>query len=176
MATSNRPFINVDLFTDAYRVTGRVAASSGGLVTELNNSNTDFLDLEDAYVSRVHEPGKIIANYSLASFRKQNINFIVLSDRREGLSLGNLHSKSVYTRGRPIQVFLTVPSFEVHGEVMFEVKASPSNIMLAIPGQYQPIFAATASASLYPDIAYNGDLILVHKTAIGVFCLSLNKN
>jgi hypothetical protein len=38
-------------------------------------------------------------------------------------------------------------------------------------GRYQLIFSAKALASLYPDISYSGDLILVQKDRIGIFCL-----
>jgi len=42
-------------------------------------------------------------------------------------------------------------------------------------GSFQLVFAAKASASLYPDISYSGDLMLVHKDRIGIFCLDPNK-
>ena len=75
--------INVDLFTDAYRVTGHVMVGTGGIHAELANPNSDFLELQDAYISRIHLPGEIISHYKVAAFRKENINFIVLQDRRE---------------------------------------------------------------------------------------------
>src|SRR5690606_26048779 len=119
-----RNLINLDIFTDAYRVTGRALVATGGIHAELGNPNSKFLELQDAYISRTHEPGVIIANYKLASFRKDNINFIVLSDRRDGIPVGTQHGRSVFTRGRHIPVFLTVPSFEIRGEVIHEGKIS----------------------------------------------------
>ena len=171
MATFGRHTINLDLFTDAYRVSGRTQVSSGGLLSELNNANTDYLELEDAYISRIHEPGKIIANYEEASFRKDNLNFVVLQDRREGTSMGTTHGRSIFARGQPIEVFITVPSFEIRGEAMHDGKRTPTAILVNTLGNFQPIFKAEASASLYPDISYTGDLILVHKGQIGIFCL-----
>lgn len=171
MAGLGRHLINLDLFTDAYRVTGRVAVGSGGIMSELSNPNSKYLDLEDAYVSRIHEPGKIVSNYTLASFHKDNINFIVLQDRRDGLSIGSTHGRSIYNRGRPTSAFLTVPSFEIKGEVLYDGKPSPSSVLVQSAGQFHPIYSAQASASVYPDISYTGDLILVLKDRIGIFCL-----
>ena len=131
--------------------------------------------MEDAYISRIHEPGKIVANYTEAAFRKDNLNFIVLRDRREGTLMGTKHGTSVYARGKPMQVFLTVPSFEIHGEVRHQGQASPSNVLVQSLGQFQPLYNAEASAAIHPDIRYNGDLILVRKEHVGIFCLAHHK-
>lgn len=171
-----RQLINLDLFTDAYRVTGRAYVGAGGIHAELGNPNTSFLEIQDAYISRIHQPGEIVVNYKVAAFRKDNINFIVLQDRREGIPVGTQHGRSVFTRGRVIPAFLTVPSFEIQGEIFHEGTLAPREILVQSIGRFQLIFAAKASASLYPDISYSGDLILVHKERIGVFCLGHRQN
>ncbi len=170
-----RNLINLDLFTDAYRVTGRASVGVGGIHAELGNPNSKYLELHDAYISRMHDPGNIIANYQIAAFRKDNINFIVLQDRREGIPVGTQHGRSIFTRGRSIPIFLTVPSFEIAGEAMHEGKFSAREILVQSMGSFQLIFAAKASASVHPEISYSGDLILVHKDRIGIFCLDTNK-
>lgn len=163
--------INMDMFTDAYRVTGQVMVGAGGIHAELANPNSSFLELKDAYISRIHLPGEIIAHYKVAAFSKGNINFIVLQDRREGIPVGTQHGRSIYTRGRALSAFLTVPSFEISGEIMHDGKVSPREILVQSVGRYQLIFSAKALASLYPKISYSGDLILVQKDRIGIFCL-----
>ncbi|MCP4361574.1 MAG: hypothetical protein GY796_26485 [Chloroflexi bacterium] len=173
MAFGARNLINLDIFTDAYRVTGRAIVGTGGIHAELGNPNSKFMEIQDAYISRTHDPGNIIASYKTASFRKENINFIVLQDRRDGIPMGTQHGRSVYTRGRHIPVFLTVPSFEIQGEAIHEGKLSAREVLVQSMGRFQLIFAAKASASNAPDISYSGDLILVQKEQIGIFCLDL---
>lgn len=170
MTTLGRHIIDLDLFTDAYRVSGRTRVASSGLISELNNPNSDYLGMEDAYISRVHEPGKIISNYSDVVFRKDNINFIILQDRREGTVTSA--GRSIFARGRPLQVFLTVPAFEIQGEVLHDGRVEPNVVLVQTLGHFQPIFQATASAALFPEISYTGDLILVQKSSIGIFCLA----
>jgi len=176
MSALGRHIINLELFTDAYRVSGRTQVATGGLLSELNNPNTDFLELEEAYLSRIHEPGKIIASYSAASFRKSKINFVVLQDRRDGAIMGAAHGRSVYGRGRPLQVFLTTPSFEITGTVLHDGQTSPGTILVHTLGHFQPVFDAEASAALFPTITYKGDLILVQKELVGIFCLDYHKD
>ncbi|RMD47516.1 MAG: hypothetical protein D6835_07245 [Candidatus Thermofonsia bacterium] len=168
--------INMDLFTDAYRVTSRALVGAGGIHAELGNPNSSFLELQDAYISRIHKPGEIIASYSICAFRKDNINFIVLNDRRDGIPVGTQHGRSIFTRGREVTTFLTVPNFEIQGDIMHEGKLAPREILVQSIGRFQLVFSAKATASLVPEISYSGDLILVHKERIGIFCLDLNKN
>lgn len=163
--------IHTDMFTDAYRVTGRVMVGAGGIHAELANPSSSFLELQDAYISRIHQPGEIVAHYKVAAFSKSNINFIVLQDRREGIPVGTQHGRSIYTRGRALSSFLTVPSFEISGEIMHDGKVAPREILVQSVGRYQLIFSAKAKASLYPDVSYSGDLVLVQKDQIGIFCL-----
>ncbi len=172
---SRQQLIDLDLFTDAYRVTGFSYVGVGGIHAELGNPNTDFLELKDAYISRIHQPGEIVVSYKVAAFRKDNINFIVLKDRRDGIPVGTQHGRSIFTRGRPVPAFVTVPSFEIQGEIIHDGAVAPREILVQSIGRFQLIFSAKASASLYPDISYSGDLILVHKKRIGVFCLGTNR-
>ena len=172
----SRQSINLDLFTDSYRVTGRVLVGTGGIHAELENPNSSFLEVEDAYISRMHQPGEIVANYKSGAFRKENINFIVLQNRRDGIPVGTQRSRSIYTRGRPVHAFVTVPSFEIQGEIHHEGKLAPREIFVQTIGRFLPIFSAKASASLYPDISYSGDLILVQKERVGIFGLAHNKS
>ena len=177
-AFGSRQLINIDLFTDAYRVTGRTLVGGGGIHSELNNPNSDFLELQDAYISRIHQPGEIVNHHTVAAFRKDNVNFIVLQDRRDGIPMGTQHARSIYTRGHPFPIFLTVPSFEIYGHVIHEGSGTPApnNVIVQSTGKFQLIFEAQASASLFPDISYSGDLILVHKERIGIFCFDKNRS
>ncbi|HZD11816.1 MAG TPA: hypothetical protein VE553_10780 [Candidatus Binatia bacterium] len=175
MTALGRHLINLDLFTESYRVSGRTHVATSGLLSELNNPNSDFLELEEAYISRMHEPGKIVGSYAEVSFRKRSINFVVLQDRRDGTVLGTTHGRSLFGRGRPIQVFLTTPSFEISGSVMHDGQTSPGTILVHTLGHFQPIFDAEACAALFPHVTYRGDLILVQKDCVGIFCLAQHK-
>ncbi len=172
MSALGRHIVNLELFTDAYRVSGRTQVATAGLLSELNNTSSDFLELEEAYLSRIHEPGKIIGSYSEVAFRKSNINFVVLQDRRDGAIVGAGQSRSVYGRGRPIQVFLTTPAFEITGTALHDGQTSPNTILVHTLGHFQPIFEAEARAALFPGVAYRGDLFLVQKELVGAFCLA----
>ena len=163
----SQQLINVDIFTDAYRVTGNAPVGTSGIHAELSNPNRSFMDLEDVYISRINRPGEILVSYKETAFRKDNINFIVLQNKRDGLPV----TAHLYTRGRPINIFLTVPSFEIRGEIFHEGRLLAGDVIGKALGQFLLIFSGSASASLYPDISYSGDLILVHRDHIGIIGL-----
>lgn len=160
----SQQLVSLDIFTDAYRVTGHTMIGTGGIHAELSNPNRSFMDLEDAYISRINKPGEILVSYRETAFRKDNINFIVLQNKRDGLPV----SSQIYTRGRAINIFLTVPSFEIRGEVFHEGRLLAGDMIGKALGQFLLIFSGSASASLYPDISYSGDLILVHRERVGI--------
>jgi hypothetical protein len=149
-------------------VTGHALVGTGGIHSELGNPNTSFMNLEDAYISRINQPGEIVVSYKEAAFRKDNINFIVLQNKREGLPV----SSHVYTRGRSVDIFLTVPSFEIRGEIFHEGRLLAKSIIGKAHGNFLLVFTGRASASLYPEISYSGDLILVHRDRIGIVGLA----
>lgn len=175
MGTSRygRATAELDLFTDAYRITGRALVGAGGIQAELESTTSSYLEMEDVYISRINQPGEIVASYPTAVFRKENINFIMVQDKRPNSGVGGgQYGRPMFTRGRPITVFLTVPSFEIRGELQQEGKVVLRELLAKSLGQFQLLQAAQASASLYPDIAYTSDLIFVHKERIGIFCLA----
>lgn len=164
--------IDLELYTDAHRIVGRIAVRTG-LISVLNNPDTDYLELLNVEVARITNPKKMIATYQSGSFRKDSVNFVILQNRREGLTRGTAANPSIYTRGKPTNIFMTVPSFEIRGEVMRE-GYKPSHLLASSPGAFQPIFTASAASLFQPATIFSGDLIMVRKQIVGVFCFDLS--
>lgn len=163
--------IQVEIFADAYRATGQTAVAAAGLHSVLSDPNTDYLELSKVYISRINEPGEIVVGYNSCVFRKENIHFVIVADRRDGIGISAQHGRSIFLRGRQLKAFVTVPSFEISGQVYVEGQLTPTNLLINTQGSFQPIFEATAAAALYPDVKYSGDLILVRKERIAVCAL-----
>lgn len=164
-------YVQLDLFTGTHRVTGRAVVSAGGIHGELGNTMTDFLELKEPYISQIQRPGEIVANFKEGSFIKENILFIVLGDVQDGIPTGGGRLSSVYLQGRPLKIFLTVPSFEIQGEIRLRGTLSTGSIIAQTEGNFLLVFNATASASQYADIFYEGGLMLVRKDRINMLCV-----
>ena len=161
--TYTRNTISADFFSNAFRISCRVGVPAGGLHSLLIDPLNSYLELEDAYVSRINTPGAIIAHFELAAIRKENVLFIIFSRREDGDP-----PKGTGSFLRPVSrpAFLTIPSFELRGMVETEAKASPREILVQTTGRFLPLYDANATVALYPSIAFGGKLILINKERV----------
>lgn len=164
----SRNTISGEFFTNGYRISCRLSVPVGGLNALLIDTLNSYLELEDAYISRINTPGEIVAHYQLAAIRKENILFIILSRREDG-------DPPKGTGGflRPVtrKAFLTIPSFEVRGDVETDPKASPREILVQSVGRFIAIYKATATVALFPKIKFDGTLVLVNKERVETYCI-----
>jgi len=157
-------WVTGDFFTQTHRISGSVDVYRELLADQLNNPNITYMWLEQVYVSPIDRPGEITANYPVIALGKDNITMIVLPTREEGLTTKQTHPSYVWAK--PRRIFLTVAGFEVRGE--WEIKGAFSVNVLARLNLFVPVLDGRASATLKPEIQYQGGIILVNKLALGV--------
>jgi len=164
-----RNTVAADFLTVGYRISCRVGVPAGGLHVLLIDPLNSYLELEDAYISRINNPGEIVAHYGNAALRKDNILFIILARREDGDTPKGTGS---FLKPVPKQTFLTVPSFEIRGTVETEANAGPREILVQTAGRFIPLYKATAATSLSPKNVFSGKLILVNKEKVEAFCIA----
>ena len=54
--------VNGDFFTKSFRITGTLGVGISGLPGLLNDTTRSFAAIENAYLSRIQEPGTIVAH------------------------------------------------------------------------------------------------------------------
>ena len=158
--------VTADFFTSSYRFSASIVVYKRRLIDVLSDRMTDYLDMVDIYVSRINNPGSIVATYQKGSLVKSEITFILLPDEVEGTS-----KERFYTMRDNIPVFISVPSFEIHGLLQWGASDLDIKKILSIETQnFLPILEATASNSLLPDVTFQGPMALVNKTKVQVLC------
>lgn len=158
--------VTADFFTGSYRFSASVVVYNRRLVDVLSDPTTDYLDMVDIYISRINNPGDIVATYKSGTLIKEEINFILLASEAEGTS-----KQRHYTGRQNLPIFLSIPSFEIHGHIQWGTQDWEARKLLATDSQkFLPILDATASNSLFPDVTFQGPLALVNKTQIQVIC------
>jgi hypothetical protein len=164
-----RGILTADFFTHSYRISGRLGIGASGIYGVLGDKTTDYMELEDAYVSRINDPATIVAHYALSALRKDRISFIVLNRREEGISVVRQASRYQQTKAYP--VFATVPFFEIRGKIEVLGKLDTlTSVLVQASGHFFPVFEATASASLFPEVGFSGEAIVINKDAVEIFC------
>jgi hypothetical protein len=168
-AVRQRGWVAVDFFTHSYRISGTVDVRRISLADQLNDRTTSYLLLEDTYVSPIDRPGDITASYAQAALRKENITMAVLTNKDDGLSKKQSYGSYYGTALK--NVFITVPQFEVRGYLQVMGKFDLHALLAIGTDRFMPILDGTTFASLWPDIQFDGGVILVNKDSVGVMCV-----
>lgn len=98
-----------DFFTGSYRFSATVQLYKRTLVDLLSDSVTEHLDLIDIYVSRLNNPGDIVATYPKGALVKREINFVLLPSEADSISKERFYAPNRVS----LPIFITVPSFEL---------------------------------------------------------------
>lgn len=158
--------VTADFFTNSYRFSAAIMVYKRRLIDVLSDRMTDYLDMVDIYVSRINNPGSIVATYQKGSLVKNEITFILLADELEATS-----KERFYSSRNNIPVFISVPSFEIHGLLQWGVKDLDIKKILSLETQnFLPITNVTAANSLLPEVTFQGPIALVNKTKVQVLC------
>lgn len=158
--------VTADFFTNSYRFSAGIMVYKRRLIDVLSDRMTDYLDMVDIYVSRINNPGSIVATYQKGSLVKNEITFILLADELEATS-----KERFYSSRNNIPVFISVPSFEIYGLLQWGVKDLDIKKILSLETQnFLPISNVTAANSLLPEVTFQGPIALVNKTKVQVLC------
>jgi hypothetical protein len=157
-----------DFFIRGYRISGHVSTHTRSVVDMLDDALHSYLELQDVYISRISQPADIIATYAHAELRKETLLFAIVPVR-ESLSKA-ARSVSYFGRER-VPVWLTLPMFEIEGEVQAMGLSFDLETFLAErSGQYVVITNGVARPTSAPDTSFSGEALLVNQRCIDLFC------
>jgi len=161
--------LTVDFFSYTHRISTQFLVRGRPLADTMNDHTLSYVELDVAYVSRIDRPGELLSDYSVAILRKENISFCIVAAQVE-MALKAVPAAQYFSR-RSRQVFCTVPSFEIAGLIDVPGTLDLHKMMAIGTERFMPIFKGTATISLLQSVSFSGDLILVNKEAIEVFCV-----
>ncbi|HET92288.1 MAG TPA: hypothetical protein ENN99_16340 [Chloroflexi bacterium] len=158
-----------DFFTYRHRLSGRVNVRQKKLASQLNNTSSSFLELEDAYISNVDHPADILASYATSILRKDSITAVALARQEDGLLREQTYGSYFGTYLR--RVFITVPSFEIEGYLRLSGKLDLRTVLTTGTDAFIPILDGQMRSSVRPDFVFTGGVILINKAHVGVLCI-----
>lgn len=161
--------LTADIFTGSHRFSAQVNIGKRRLADVLNDRMTEFLTVENVYVSRINSPGDIVGRYTKASLLKRHITFVVLPTETDGLS--KEHKYNAFSKSTE-KVFITLPSFEINGNLEIIGKFDLKAILAVGTTRFMPIFQGNAINSFFPDVQFGGPVILVNKEAVALFSVA----
>jgi hypothetical protein len=157
----------VEFFTPQHRILGTARLGGQRLTDVLNDDLTSSIELIDAQVLRLLTPKKVVATHDSGLIDKHCILFAI-----SGAQSGHAAERRLFKHVDTTEwgVFITVSSFELTGKLHVRGTSDLKTMLLAWTGQFIPLTRARAVFTLYPDMAYTGDVIIVNRSHIEVIC------
>lgn len=162
-------FLPADILTSSFRVVGKVAVSTNGVMGVMNDPTHSYMEVLDARLARIHMPTKLVDHYEVIRLFKRQIFAIALA-RREDLGpqavvRGGFGTVTEY----PVR--LTTQVYEIEGKVEYPGRFDFSALMAEGTRDFVPIFDATLTAVLIPTLRVESPGMLFNRTQVDILAL-----
>jgi len=169
MAMANdRDTALAEFCTQQYLIAGTLRTGGQRLTDLLNDELFSSVELRHVQVMRLINLKEVIASHTSALVEKEGIMLAI--SRGEG---GEATERSYYKRVDTAKwdVFMTIPSFELFGRLHVRGTGGLRTALLRWTGQFIPLTDAKAVYSLYPEVSFSSNVIVVNKSRIETVCL-----
>ncbi len=155
-----------EFFSQGYRMSGTYVVTKRPLADEIYDPTTNYLQLEEAYLSPIMDPAKISAYYALTLFDKSNLDFVLTLDKKDGLRRDQAYGMGTFQ----LSICLTVPFFEITGQLfLVNRNFNPRIYLSSDAGIFITLLDVTAHSTFNPDISYQGGAALINRAHISFF-------
>jgi hypothetical protein len=156
--------VNADFFTEVHRISCQVEVGSTGLIGMMNDVHSSLINVRSAYVSRLSQPAKIIANFEETSLVKGNLSLGIVN-RREDLG-PQTYVRGGYSKVLSAATMFTCTAFEVRATVEFPARFDPDAILVGGTGKFTVAFNATVHSTLHPETPFTAPAIVINRTLV----------
>ncbi len=162
-------FLPVDILTSSYRVAGKLAVSTNGVMGLMNDPTHSYMEVQDARLARIHMPTKLVDHFETIRLFKRQVFAIALARREDlgphGIVRGGYISVTEY----PVR--LTTQVYEIEGKIEYPGRFDFSALMAEGTRDFVPIFEATLTAILIPTLRVESPGMLFNRTQTDLLAL-----
>ena len=162
-------FLPADVYTAGYRVVGKVMVSTNGLMGVLNDTTKSHLEIHDARLARIHMPTKLVDHFEVVRLVKVHI-FLLCAARREDLGPSGI-VRGGYSQTAEMPARLTTSVYEIEGKLEVAGRFDFVTLISDKTRNFVPIFNATLSAILIPNLKVESPGVLFNRDKIDMLAL-----
>jgi hypothetical protein len=159
-----------DILTSGYRVVGKVMSASTGVMGMVNDGTHSAMEVHDARLARLHMPTKLVDHFEIARMVKRQI-FAICMARREDLGPLAL-VRGGYSNINEYPVRITTSMFEIEGTLEIPGRFDFTALMNDGSRVFFPVFNATLTAILIPNLRVESPGILVNREQVDLVALA----
>ena len=162
-----------DFLTQSYRVVGKMMVPNTGVVGLINDPNTSFMEVVDAKLARIHMPTKLVGEYKVVDLVKHNV-FAICLTRREDMGPQAL-ARGGYQNHVEYSIRVTTQVYELEGKLEWAGRFNFATIMVEGVRDFVPLYDATLTAILIPQLRIESPAILFNRTQVDLLGLVSEK-
>lgn len=166
-------FISADFFTPSYRIVGKIAIPSTGLIGLMNDPMTSFMEIHDARLARLHMPTKLVDHYESLRLVRSQVFAICLA-RREDIS--HSATRSGYGRIYEYPLLITTSVYELTGTVEFSGRFDVSVVMVDGKSDFIPLYNTNLTAILIPALKVDSPAMLFNRKQVDMLALKSQRS
>jgi hypothetical protein len=162
-------FLPADILTSGYRVVGKIMVSNTGIMGLMNDPTHSAIEIHDARLARLHMPTKLVDHFEMVRMMKAHV-FAVCMARREDLGPQAL-VRGGFTNVVEYPARVTTQMFEIEGTLEMPGRFDFSALITEGTRDFIPIFNATLTAILLPNLRVEGAGTLINRKQIDLVAL-----
>jgi hypothetical protein len=162
-----------DFLTQSYRVVGKMMVPNTGVFGLINDPTTSFMEVLDAKLARIHMPTKLVGGYKMIDLVKDNV-FAICLTRREDVGPQAL-ARGGYQNLVEYSIRLTTRVYELEGILEWSGRFNFAAIMVEGVRDFVPIYNATLTAILIPQLRIESPAILFNRRQVDLLGLVSEK-
>ena len=163
-----RDVISGDFFTPGYRLTGKLNVGHPGLFRQLNDTTSSLAEIQDVYLSRAIEPGKILTHFSVVRVPKNRLELALVSRREDVGPLGVARGGFAKVHEHPVLV--ATSNFEIRGILEQPGRLDVPVVLFEGSAKFFLLYKATIVALFAPEVQFTAAAVLVNRSRIDLFC------
>lgn len=157
-------FIPADVYTAGYRIVGKIMVSTNGIMGVLNDTTKSHLEIHDGRLARIHMPTKLVDHFEMVRLVKSKV-VVVCAARREDLGPTNV-VRGGYSNIKETPTRLATDAFEIEGKLQVAGRFDFTTMISDSNRHFIPMFDATLTAILLPNLKVESPGILFNREAI----------
>ena len=162
-------FLPADIMTSSYRVVGKIMVTNTGAMAMLNDVTHSAMEVHDGRMARIHMPTKLVDHFELIRMMKQQVITIGLA-RKEDLGPQPL-VRGGYSNIVEYPVRITTQMLEIEGTLETPGRFDFTALMTDGARDFIPIFNATMTGTLLPNLRVESATLLVNRRQIDLVAL-----
>ncbi len=162
-------FLPADVYTSGYRVVGKIMVSTNGIMGIMNDITKSHVEIHDARLARIHMPTKLVDHFEVVRLVKMHV-YALCAARREDLGPTGI-VRGGYSNISELPARLATSVFELEGKLQVAGRFDFVTLISDKTRNFIPIFDATLTAILIPNLKVESPGILFNREKIDMLAL-----